>query len=87
MRTRTARAIRAELDRRGMSIADLAREIGYPAEAVVNVLSGRVRGSRGRAHNIAVALGLKRGEMLPEYPPQTLEQTAHTAAHTAQAGA
>lgn len=44
---------------RGESIIDWARERGFSPANVYAVLSGRVRGDRGAAHRIAVALELK----------------------------
>lgn len=43
----------------GITISDWARERGFKRELVYSLLVGRVRGQRGDAHEIAVALGLK----------------------------
>ncbi|MBE1162300.1 hypothetical protein [Dyella sp. 7MK23] len=40
-------------------MTDWAREHGYPRQAVYAVLSGRSRCTRGRGHQIAIALGMK----------------------------
>ncbi len=43
----------------GVSIAQWARAHGFNRLTVYRVLEGRVKGERGEAHNVAVALGLK----------------------------
>lgn len=53
--------VRADLDRRGVSIAAFAREHGLPQGTVYQVLSGQKKGRRGEAHRAAVLLGLKAG--------------------------
>jgi len=54
------RQARAAFHERGESIAEWAREHGFSASAVYQVLSGRSLALRGEAHRIAVELGLKR---------------------------
>ena len=51
--------VRAGFVQRGESIADWARQHGFPPNAVYQVLSGYTSGMRGTAHQIAVALGVK----------------------------
>ena len=51
--------VRAGFIQRGESIADWARQHGFPPNAVYQVLSGYTCGVRGTAHQIAVALGVK----------------------------
>lgn len=58
---RTAEEIKRDLERRGKSIADLARELGLRPMTVYNLLGGRTYGSRGESHRAAVLLGLKDG--------------------------
>jgi len=41
-------------------MTDWARDHGYPRQAVYTVLSGRSRCTRGRGHQIAIDLGMKR---------------------------
>lgn len=53
--------IRDALLRVGKSHGDLARELGVDRNVVRGVLYGRLKGSRGDAHKVAVALGLKEG--------------------------
>lgn len=45
---------------RGEQISEWAHKRGFPPALVYSVLSGRSKGRRGKAHAIAVALGLKR---------------------------
>lgn len=51
--------IKSELRAQGKTIAQWAREHGFPCTAVRNALAGRVKGNYGQGHKIAVALGLK----------------------------
>lgn len=44
---------------RGMPLARWAREHGYRLAAVYRVMGGQYKGYFGKAHEIAVALGLK----------------------------
>lgn len=50
----------------GKSVTDVARELGVSRETVSNVLNGRVKGTRGDAHKVMVALGLKNGVIIKE---------------------
>lgn len=43
----------------GESVADWARTRGFNLQLTYSVLSGRLRARRGKAHEIAMALGLK----------------------------
>jgi gp16 family phage-associated protein len=58
---RTPAEVRAELDRRGKTIRQFAREIGVSDRIVYGVLRGRFKGRRGKSHRAAVLLGLKVG--------------------------
>lgn len=51
--------VRAQFRAEGVSIAEWARARGFNRFTVYRVLSGKVKGTRGEAHKIAVALGLK----------------------------
>jgi gp16 family phage-associated protein len=62
---RAARA-RAVLERLGVSQASLARALGVSPRIVNEVLRGRLVGLRGDTHKVAVALGLKDGEIVPK---------------------
>jgi gp16 family phage-associated protein len=52
---------KARLSRIGKTAGDLARELGVSNAIVRGVLDGRFKGTRGDAHKVAVALGLKEG--------------------------
>ena len=52
---------RGRLSRIGKAAADVARELGVSKGTVRGVLEGRFKGTRGDAHKVAVALGLKDG--------------------------
>lgn len=43
----------------GLTISQWAADHGFKSEEVYAVLSGRTVGRRGRAHEVAVALGIK----------------------------
>lgn len=59
------REVRAEFARRGVSIAEWARANGYCERLVYRVLHAERLPVRGRSHDIAVHLGIKRGAMRP----------------------
>jgi len=63
MKLRTPEQARAELERKGVSITAWALAHDVSPNLVHEVLSGRKKGVRGKAHNIAVLLGLKSGEI------------------------
>lgn len=64
MSLRTPDEARSELERKGISISQWAAANGFSAQMVFEVLSGRKKGIRGQAHNIAVKLGIKDGEVI-----------------------
>ena len=53
--------VKAEFDRHGVTIAEWAREHGYPPPLVYRVLNG-ASPKRGTSHKIAVQLGIKEGD-------------------------
>jgi gp16 family phage-associated protein len=55
--------VRAELDRKGISIAAWARQNNVSIRRVYDVLLGRTTGKYGEAHKAAVLLGMKDGEI------------------------
>lgn len=57
----TSDEVRAEIERRGKTIREVAKEIGVNERIVYEVLRGRFKGRRGQAHKAAVLLGLKAG--------------------------
>lgn len=58
---RTPEEARAWLSYEGISIAQWAREHGFSDQLVREILKGKKRCLRGQSHNIAIALGMKRG--------------------------
>lgn len=56
---KTPDQIRSEFKRRGMPISQWARANGFSVNKVYRVLSGIEKGYYGKAHEIAVALGMK----------------------------
>ena len=60
---RTPEEARAWLDYQGITIAQWAREHGVHDSLVREVLAGRKKCLRGMSHNIAVLLGMKRGQL------------------------
>jgi len=59
--TVTPEQARADLDRRGISIAEFSRKHGLNKNLVSDLLNGRIKGRRGEAHRAAVLLGIKDG--------------------------
>ena len=59
--TVTPEQARADLDRRGISIAEFSRKHGLTKNLVSDLLNGRIKGRRGEAHRAAVLLGIKDG--------------------------
>lgn len=73
--TKTPDQVRAELSEAGLSLAEWARAHNLSYDVARGVLTGRIKATRGQAHRIAVALGLKQGRVLPAHmfapPPRT----------------
>lgn len=61
---RTAEQVKKDFLRKGASISGWAVENGFMPSHVFNVLTGRNKGIRGKAHKIAVLLGMKDGEIV-----------------------
>ncbi|PAU55208.1 DNA-binding protein [Pseudomonas frederiksbergensis] len=59
--TVTPEQARADLDRKGVSIAEFSRKHGLNKNLVSDLLNGRIKGRRGEAHRAAVLLGIKDG--------------------------
>lgn len=51
------------LSAQGLTVSDWARAHGFPVTQVSHVLNGQLKGRYGLSHRIAVALGLKEGEI------------------------
>lgn len=60
---KTAEQVRAEMRHAGLSLAEWARTHKVSYSLAHEVLSGRCKGHRGAAHDIAVLLGLKAGQL------------------------
>ena len=58
---RTIAEVRADFDRRGLTIREWSRRNGLCDRIVREVLRGRFQGKYGAAHKAAVLLGLKDG--------------------------
>lgn len=58
---KTPQEVRSEFNRIGKPIAEWADENNFSRGLVYAVISGRKKGCRGKAHKIAVLLGLKDG--------------------------
>jgi gp16 family phage-associated protein len=43
----------------GVCVAHWARDLGLERQIVVDALRGKIKGHRGKAHRVAVALGIK----------------------------
>lgn len=65
----TVEAIRDALSRVGKSHGDIARELGVDRAVVRGVIYGHLKGARGDAHKVAVALGIKRGVIVDDTTP------------------
>ena len=59
--------VRQQLRKRGETLTRWAAANGFDRDAVYRVMNGRDKAHYGRAHDIAVALGLK----VPEEEPST----------------
>lgn len=60
---RTAEEAKAWLQYQGISQSQWARNHGFSVSLVIEVLRGGKKCHRGQSHNIAVLLGMKRGEL------------------------
>jgi len=56
----TPEQVKAKFRAQGKTLTDWAKENGYSRNAVYRVLNGFDRGHYGKAHDIAVKLGLKK---------------------------
>jgi gp16 family phage-associated protein len=57
----TPEQIKKQFRQRGDTFSQWARERGYRPQQVLRVLNGFDKGHRGKAHEIAVELGMKSG--------------------------
>ncbi|EPG7723265.1 DNA-binding protein [Acinetobacter baumannii] len=72
---RTSQEVRSELQKRGLSIADWARQNGFTRELVHQVLNSNKIPVRGKSHQIAVKLGLKDGIIEPDFTFEKMKET------------
>lgn len=61
---KTTEEVKREFERAGISIGAWAKANGFHRQDVYAVLSGQNKARYGKAHAIAVALGLKDGEVV-----------------------
>jgi gp16 family phage-associated protein len=66
---RTQAQARQWMDEQGLSQAELARQFGVSTSLVDAILRGSKPCKRGASHNIAVYLGLKRGQAVAARQP------------------
>lgn len=72
MKLRTAAEARADLQAKGISITQWSIANKFSPNLVFEVLGGRKKCVRGQAHQIAIKLGLKEGEICTD-PARALE--------------
>lgn len=60
-RVRTPQEVKQDFERAGISIGSWAKQNGFSRQDVYSVLNGQNKAKYGKAHAIAVALGLKEG--------------------------
>jgi gp16 family phage-associated protein len=76
---RTPEEARAELKRKGVSITKWAASYGFTPNLVYEVLAGKRACNHGQSHQIAVALGIKAGEICTD-PARALDRRQRVAA-------
>ena len=72
---RTQAQARQWMAEQGLSKAELARRFGVTASLIDAILRGSKPCKRGISHNIAVYLGLKRGQAVAAPQPNTSTRT------------
>jgi len=63
-RTRSPLEVAKEFRRTGTTVAQWARDHGVHKQIVHDLLTGKTKGHRGKAHRVAVLLGMKDGEIV-----------------------
>ena len=63
---RTPKEVREDFARKGLAYAEWARAHGYDAALTRLVVNEKRAALRGQCHDIAVALGLKHGEIVKD---------------------
>lgn len=74
---RTREQARQWMDEQGLSKAELARRFNVTASLVDAILRGSKPCKRGISHNIAVFLGIKRGQAVSAPQPNTSTRTGY----------
>lgn len=59
MTTKTPEQVKKELRSKGIPVSAWATKHGYTPQEVYKVLNGQAKGNFGKAHDIAIALGIK----------------------------
>ncbi|UFQ97024.1 DNA-binding protein [Pseudomonas wenzhouensis] len=59
---KTAEQVKAEFKAKGLTVTKWAKDNGFEPTSVSQVLNGFAKGNYGKAHDIAVALGIKSRE-------------------------
>lgn len=59
MHSKTPQEVKQEFINQGIPVSEWAENNGFIPQEVYKVLNGQSKGNFGRAHQIAVALGLK----------------------------
>lgn len=76
---RTREQARQWMDEQGLSQAELARRFGVTSSLVDAILRGSKPCKRGASHNIAVFLGIKRGQAVAQRQAYTRASTGQGA--------
>lgn len=76
---RTQAQARQWMDEQGLSQAELARQFGVSSSLVDAILRGTKPCKRGASHNIAVYLGLKRGQAVAKRQPFPAQRAVQAA--------
>lgn len=71
---KTPEQVRAEFSAAGVSIGGWARRNGFSRTMTYGLLTGRLKGTYGEAHKIAVALGIKPGVIVDQDAFRSLPQ-------------
>lgn len=71
---RTPDEVKETLQIRGLSIAEWARENGFPKQ-LYQVLNAKHKPTRGKSHQIAVKLGLKDEIIEPDFTFEKIKET------------
>lgn len=77
---------RAALAALGISQAELARALSVSPQIVSGVLRGNLSGLRGDAHRVAVAVGIKAGELCTWENSDDMLKKLHTSIRSCRGG-